>query len=404
MSRPERAVELYPGDMPATYSQDAAASLQLENPSPYGRAGAVVTRWAPVAKSSGLDGTHVRVSIRGDRLRAQVDPIVPGDPSRDELAFIVDRPLGAGPESYGQSCGEVSINEGTLDDRFGGKIDQLATGVKLTNNRIEVWINTAITGEAPNLKCFGGAVTNILMFRHNDRPFDLMDGIASSNRLLGYAQKRLQIDRIRLMQPAWSPEQHHDHSLHDRAWTTVAVGAGPARCWATLRSEPFDYQTLDMSEQVVRRYTCTVYRLFSLFYDEDTVHEQTWVAGVPASGGTTVDLSFRPRYFMMTDLGPVPETFRYPDHSGWFVIAAKVPPFHGFTFASNTPIGPLWIPPLDWPDRDLLLERAFHWELDATRLAHCVYRFGFGEVSSLSDAAGWMWYTRTFKPLRASLA
>jgi hypothetical protein len=390
-------------DMAEVYAQPARARLKVFNPSSdKRRQGLVVTDWEPIAAASGVAPERVKLFAMDQHVRAQVDHLVPGDPSKDRLAFLIEQPMNIG-DDYGSPSALVNVGDADPDTRFGAKAELFPTGAKLYNDRIEVWVNTSTDREESKYQCFGGAITNVLRFRTDDQPFELLDGIAAASRLLGHCDKRLQVDRVRLMSPPWEPaddKAFQELAFHDMPWNGLAKCEGPARACVTLASAPFPYETSTPGGKPIKA-ECTVYRVISINFGDDVVYEEIWVEA-KLDGGVKTDLYFTVRYFMMTDLGPEPAIFRYPSVSGWFAIASEVMALHGYGFASNCGAGALWTPPMDWPDEDLK-DRAFAWEVGAAKRIRAAHVFTFGRRQEIADAAGAAWFG-IFKPLTGSLA
>jgi len=391
-------------NMADVFTQPAKAHLKVFNPSPdRRRQGLVVTNWNPIAAASGVPPERLNVFAGGHRLRAQVDHLVPGDSSRDQLAILIDQPLNTG-DDYGSPQAYVNVKEDDPDTREDANAELFENGAKLWNDRIEVWIHTAVDRLGSQFRCFGGAITSVLRYRQDQRPFDSLDGIAAAQNFLGHVDKRLQVDRVRLARPVWDKDDEPviEAQLHNKPWPAIAMSKGPARACVTLASQPIPFKTTTPGGAPIEC-TCTVYRVISLNFGEDVVHEEMWVEGV-FGDGTKADLNFTSRYFMFTDLGPLPVIFRYPSVSGWFALAAEVLSFHGYGFASNSGAGPLWTPPMDWPAEAVLMrDRAFAWELDATKRVRATHVFRFGPRERIADAAGAAWF-EIFKPLTGNLA
>ena len=394
----------FPDGLPMSevWAEPANAKLKVFNPSPdRRRQGVVATEWTPIARKSRVPADRLRVFAGWRHIRAQVDRLVPGDPSRDELALLIDQPLSPG-DHYASPSAYVNIVDDDPDTRDGAKAELYPTGAKLYNDRGEVWVNTSIDRFGSPYVCFGGAITSVLEYRVDDRPFELLDGIAAACSLIGHPDKRLQVDRVRLVRPPWdkSDEPSVEVKLHNTPWTAIAKSEGPVRACVTLASQPFTYKTTTPKGDPI---SCeyTVFRVVSLNAGELVVHEDMWVEG-KFGDGTKTDLNFTSRYFMMTNLGPEPVIFRYPSVAGWFVIASEAIAFHGYGFASNCGAGPLWTPPMDWPDDDMK-DRAFAWELNETKRVRAAHLFSFGRHERIADSAGAAWFD-IYQPLTAKLA
>jgi hypothetical protein len=379
-----------------------SVKLTLRNPSPYGRAGLIVTPWQPVSDLLG-GPSHVGVfrDYDGTRvpLTAQIDRLDPSDPSRDELVFALDHDASRGDDDYTSDCGAIVVEPAAPQQvPTGPRVNALYDGVQFTNQRLRAWLNTSTTHDSNDNPWFGGAMASI---RWDDQ--ELLDPIADD---LGFEhdpdKRSLQIDRIHLVRAPWDETGSFDWFLFDKPWRTVAVNEGPLRATATIVSWPFDFKCRDV-DQDERTFKCTVHRALSIFNDSDVITEKLWVRADADGPTPAVDLWFSARYFMLVNLSLETIQFRYPDHPGWFAMVAEGRPRHGYAFATDAYAGPIWHPPLEHKDPDTA-HRAYSWELGATREANSAHIFRRDTTTQrLTDAIGWTWYDLVFKPLRATI-
>ena len=393
--------------------------LTLHNPSPYERGGIVVTPFASIAERMGgwPDGVrvfHERWGMERLELVAQLDRLVPGDRSRDQLVFALAVPLpGAKTDDYSEISGFVTVEPAAAPavTPGGPSAEPFPTGVKLMSGSLNVFLNTAAhhDDDRQRDRWFGGAVTSVQV-----DGFEMLDSLAAFFRMPHHPDKRaMQLDRVHIVRPPWDRDVSFDAKLYDKHWRCVngvpsgkgepsrTTASGPLRATATIASTEFQFTCRDV-DQNERAFACTVYRAVSVFRDRDIIGEHVWVSAVPDGGGDPADLWFSARYFMMVQLALRPITFRYPNHPGWFALNSTELPHNGYAFATDANAGPIWSPPLDYADEHTV-HRAYAWELGATRCARTFHLFrNHTSPQALTDVAGWTWYDLAYKPIIAA--
>lgn len=391
--------------------------LTVFNPSPYKRGGIVVTQFKPIAERMGgyPDGVRVFREVSQSQrveLQAQLDRLVLDDRSRDQLVFALDEPLPIGKDDYSKISAFVTVEPASAPAPPAAgdpTAEPFGNGVKFLTGPLNVWLNTAANRNRADDNWFGGAVATVQV---ND--FELLDALAAFFGRSHHQEKRaMQLDRVHLVRPPWDKDGSVDENLFDKPWRCVnairpdsalpsrTAATGPLRATATIVSKEFDFACKDI-DQHERVFTCSVYRAISVFRDRDLIGEQIWVNGIIEGSDDSADLWFCPRFFMMMQLALRPITFRYPDHPGWFALSSPELPHNGYAFATDANAGPIWNPPLDYPDRDTA-HRAYSWELGATRYARAFHIFRRDtNPQALSDAAGWAWYELAYRPIIAA--
>lgn len=382
-------------------------TLDLLNPSPYKRRGHVITPWRPIAEKAGAprDTFAPRVELKNSEgkwvpVRAQVDRLDKNDSSRDQLVLALSDLIDPGDEDYGTPGSQARVYTGEKGDTAGPFAEQLATGITLLNERLELWINTSEGRLGAEHAVFGGAVTSVQLHK-----WEMLDAFNRFRPDSHHPYKRcMQIDRIHMVRPPWDKQRSFNVYPATSHWEPVYVAHGAVRAIAVIASAPFAYECVD-ADGTPRTFDCRLHRSISLFEYADWVTDEMWLEGTPRGGGDPVLFWFSPRYFMLMELSLHPHIFRYPNHPGWFAItsSADVDPKQGYAFSTDAQAGPIWNPPLEYPDRDTE-HRAFSWELAPTRSAHSIHLFRLGTTpKDLADAAGYRWYDLAYKPIRAKL-
>ncbi|HEV7921738.1 MAG TPA: hypothetical protein VGR02_13195 [Thermoanaerobaculia bacterium] len=388
--------------MTASATPSGRVELTLRNPSPYTRGGPIVAPWQPVAAAGSLRSGTARVFYDGMGVPTQVDRLDPDDSSRDQLVFSVDERVEKSEEDdYRAPCGTVAVHEGPQAAQGSAWVEVHPTGVKLGNGTLQLWVNTSAASPREDHRddhWFGGAVTSVQL-----HGMEMLDAHGAAGGYHHHPDIRcMQVDRVHLVRPPWNVEGSEDVYLHNRNWRTVSAHAGAVRATAVIASDPFRYSWKD-TDGKPRIFDCAVYRAISLYPDVDWVGEEIWVKATPGGEGRPAHFWFVPRYFMMSNMSAYPDKFRYPDHPGWFVITSPAEPRQGYGFATDSMAGPLWHPPLDYP-QGRTRHRSFSWELGATRFAHSVHIFRQSTTPrEISDAIGLLWYKQVYKPMRATL-
>jgi hypothetical protein len=394
-------------------------TLTLRNPSPYGRRGFVIRQWQPVTKELGVRARSARVAREvtpGDPrtalvpLAAQVDRLDPRDRFHDQLVFKLDRAIPAGDEHYRSISGKVQITAADANEPpAGATVERFYTGVKLRNQHLEVWLNTAANKHRSDDLFYGGAVTSVVLQNQEftGRRYDIeaLDAItARGGAFPPHPEARaMQIDKVHLVRPPWDDRRSVDFFPFKEPWRIVATSSGPVRALVTIMSAPFEFRSREF-EGPDRVFRCNVYRAVSLYDDADWIADEIWVKARELSSGKSQRLWFTARYFMMVHFTDEKWTFRYPDHPGWFAIDQKGDPWLGYAFATDAMSGAIWNPPLDYRDPETEV-RAYSWDLGTTRTAHCFHKFRCKtDPLQMGHEAGWMWYDLAFKRIRATLA
>ena len=377
--------------------------LALYNPSEYPRGGMVVTAWAPIARQLGVPRSAlVEVTVQGDPepCDTQVDILDPADPEQDQLVFKLRKNLNPGDPNYAIPTAWATVTTTSVYPGNGGVwADSYPNGVKLGNQRMHIWLNTAVTRHAGE-DWYGGAITSVQL-----RQFEILDAVAADIDQTPHPQIRCaQIDRIHLVRPPWDEDGSIDVFVFNKPWMAFwqTISRGPVRVTVTIESASDRYEFKDV-DSTKRVFTCSVFRAISIYADRDDIHEEVWVKAKSEHGDAPLYLWFSPRYFMLMQLTKKRTTFRYPNHDGWFAVNAPKRPHHGFGFATDSHAGPLWNPPLEYTDEHTR-HWAYVWELGATRRARSVSLFHRKTTpQELTDAIGWTWYDRLYRPLRAKV-
>jgi hypothetical protein len=399
-------------------------TLTLRNPSPVPRQGFVVRDWHRVSKALGVRARGAIVERELDPgnpststvpLLAQIDRLDPRDRRHDQLVFKLDENMRPGDEHYGTDCGTVRVRCAKENDPpVGVSFNRKFTGVTLTNQHLELWLNTDAVKypHKPNDSFYGGAVTSVILQREAFPPFtsrlESVDAIQSRAGMPPHPEARaMQLDRIHLVRPPWDDRHSVDFFPYKYHWTIVSVSAGPVRAVATIMSQPFDFRCKDI-DGTDHLFRCNVYRALSLYDGADWMGDEVWVKARDAGSGRSQRLWFTGRFFMMVQFTDELEIFRYPDHPGWFCITPKhqptAHPHLGYAFATDAMAGAIWNPPLDYHDKETR-HRAFSWELGTSRAAHCVHKFRCRTTRlEIGHDAGSLWYDLAFKRIRATLA
>lgn len=356
---------------------DGEQRFVVSNPAPVARAGVLVARW-----EGGRSAGGVTVFDEDLVLPAQLDSIDFADPSRDEVAFRLTRPIPPNGERVVRIVPSAPVESSPV----GVKV--LPMGVRLESGGLAIWLQ--LHPVLPHGSWFGGAATSVELDHH-----EMLDAsVAKFGWLAHDPEKRaMQLDRIRLFADGGPSTEV---SLFDKPWRVAGMSAGPVRGGVTIVSPPFRYRTADNQER-----ECRIYRRLSLWADAEVVHDRLWLQ--PADGSTPPP-EFAAGYFMMADLGIYPEILRHPPAvSDWFVVAANVEPNQGYGFATNARVGAVSNPPAGHPNPQNE-HRAFSWELGASSYVQSLHLFRLGVTSGrLGDEAGKQWYDVIFKPLRATL-
>lgn len=394
--------------------------LTLRNPSPYARQGFVVRQWQSVAKALGVRARGATVSREVDPrdektavvpLLAQVDRLDPRDRFHDQLVFKLDAPLGPGDEHYQTDSGKVRVAAAKSNPpAAGATATRFFTGVKFNNQHLEVWLNTDAVKykHKPKDSFYGGAVTSVILQNQDFPPLvhnlEALDAVTVRGGVFPpHPEARaMQIDRIHLVRPPWDDRRSVDFYPFKEHWKIVSVSEGPVRAVATIMSAPFEFRCKDIdgTDHVFR---CNLYRTVSLYDDADWIGDEFWVKARSLSTGRSQRLWFTARFFMMVHFTDQAQTFRYPDHPGWFCINQPDDPWLGYGFATDAIAGAIWNPPLDYRDGQTR-HRAYSWELGTSQTAHCFHLFRCKtDRLEMGHRAGWLWYDLAFKRIRATL-
>jgi LmbE family N-acetylglucosaminyl deacetylase len=415
--------------MPSPEEETNYVTLTLHNPSPYPRGGFVVRAWEPIAKLLGGNPKHARVYRELDpsdpntklkRLDAQVDELDPDDPDRTQLVFELDGDIGPGHPDYISNNGVVRVMAGdSPQPRRTAEVEKPQfSGIKLRNEHLEFWINTAQwRDEGAEQKHYAGAVTYVNLFKDyfDDHPVisrNRLDALDAERSQITWdrdpEQRAMQIDRIHLVRPPWDERGSFDVFPYQSHWSARSTSQGPVRATATIVSEPFDYSCADLSGNE-RLLECRMYRSLSLYSGEEIIGDTIWIKAVDkktkkaATPPKPQRIWFTAGLFMMVNFTKDLGFFRYPNHPGWFTIYSKTDPNQGYAFATDARTTALWTPPLDYPVEDKK-HRAFSWEIGPARVAHCFHAFRMRTTEqAITDYAGLMWYTLAFKRIRATL-
>jgi hypothetical protein len=398
-------------------------TLTLRNPSPYARGGVVVRAWQPIAQLLGRNTRSASVlrelqpgepDTKLRPLGAQVDVLDPDDPERTQLAFALDGVIGRGDEHYVTPNGRVRVRAGGEEPATGTATVEVDSdyGVKLRNEYLELWVNTAKKRHPEVLEDFhAGSVSYVTLFRHphRDHPvfsknrFDALDGERSMVTWdRDPEQRAMQIDRVHLVRPPWDERGSLDAFPYMNAWTVKHASQGPVRAIVTIASAPFEFDCKDVdgSERVMN---CTIFRALSIYSGEEFIGDEIWVKAVDTKTKKARRVWFTAGYFMRVNLTADRDFFRYPDHPGWFMISSLNDPYHGYAFATDARASTIWSPPLDYPHRGAG-HAAYAWEIGPTRVAHNFHAFRAPtDRRELSALAGAMWYHLAFKRIRATL-
>ncbi len=407
-------------------------SLHLYNPSPYWRGGYVTTPWQPILRETGIPPERV-VVLDGARRRlaTQVHRVDPADPSRDVLLFRLEDEIAPGFEDYSAATAVVSVGE-----RDGGGGGPLPGEAPLGESRCGV--RSDELHEAPYLWFDNGVMA--LKFELSAAPFPQLGGwyagSASSvmlneggqgepkykevldalvGEILGHDMEKrcMQVDRLDLSMPAWSPETGLRVELFGRPYEVISRSSGDVRESACVASSPFEYRYADPLSREERTLTCRLYRVLSLYRGADFVVDELSVRGTHegAAGAGPVGLYFTARFFTYMDLGygidfatgaesPPLRQFRIDD---WFGLRCDAAPFQGYGFATSAHVTEINNPHPGYPDAGNS-RKSVSFTLGHAREATCLHLFTLGDGPPVEHRAGLAWYEHVFRPLRAKIA
>lgn len=394
--------------------------IQLFNPSPYRRGGAVTIPWPGL-----LDRVKNRPPLVEDAsktaLRAQVDRPLPDRPERDSLSLLLaDDEL---PARFDEDVSDASATvhldldrsppEGWSEDLPGSpRAEATGNGVRLVNERLTVWFNLSavLDPHRPEDAWYAGAATSIQL-----RGVEILD--SNEHPLWHHLEKRaLQVATIEL--PAGGGLSL-TMPLFDRDYELLATGSGPVRCWLTAASAAFPYPVLGSDGRRLSSRACRLIRILSLYagadhLDEELFLEETGGSGAEVDGG----LEFVARYFSFLHIGPFTVS-QFPGVPDWFALSARMRPFHGYGFATNLHAEAVASPDPGYPLVDRR-HQTLSWRLFPGRWAFCVHAFtrfvpedretglpwDQAEVQNreaarraAEDRAGRLWYEAVYKPL-----
>ncbi|HEU4560777.1 MAG TPA: hypothetical protein VFS20_23195 [Longimicrobium sp.] len=385
-------------------SASSPLKLCVRNPSPYPRAGAVVTGWEPIAARGLAPGSLVVRDENKRELAAQVDLIDPADPARASLAFVLEDSAKPGQEDYGGPASTfVTLEAGSAQQRpDAASVHHAGTGVRLCNSRIEVFISL---GPHDGQPYFAGAATSVVV-DVRDQPhimrdrLEILDAHRGLITILGHdPEKRcMQIDRLRIALPLCD-----DVDLFSRPYELVSSSAGPVHATATIATDKFTVCYVDpLSQRPVVLDECRLYRVFRLFADSACVVEQLYLTA-KHDAKRTAPLHFSARYFARMDMGLYPTIIHRPHVPDWLAISCESSPHMGYGFATSAHSDPVLNPHPWFPGSPEEKLRCFSWELGVSSNVTCVHLFAFCSPGELEDRTGQAWYTVVFKPLAATL-
>ena len=388
--------------------------LSIFNPSPYRRGGHVTAPWQPIQEKTGIDPKRIVLLNASDQpLPVQVDCPDESDPSHDTLSFsLPPESIPPGREDYSlPSPVLLRLEEGSPVECSVGESQIYVHNLSTTRDRVEFW----------NEKLF--VSLSLLLYR----PYEGKNwyvGSADSVRLDGKeildafrddvpfehdSEKRcMQVDRLRLWNPAWEDCPFQDVSLFDRPYRLVSQCTGPVRAAVTIAA-PFHYDYLDPFTRQQKTLECEFYRVISCYVGVDYVLEELYVKGRwpekkggKKSGTMAINLCFSARYFANMDMGFMPEIYRFEQVPDWFAVGE--PRGHalerhpGYGFATDVHTASFTHPHPGYPDAQRAW-RTFSWCISPSKNAKCLHVFMRGQPAGFDSVAGHRWYEHIFKPL-----
>lgn len=385
--------------------------LQIYNPSDYARTGFVTIPWQIVGEKTGIQPEEVTLygASKETPLLAQVDDIDPSDPTRKTLVFMLDEEVPPGPDDYFCPSASVSVQRGEQrasavpDLEVKRAEDDRVIAVALSNERLRVAFSL-IPSPADDLgHWYSGSAPAVQLDGK-----EMLDLFSAPFPELHDREKRcMQIEQIRVWNPAWEESAYREIALFDKPFELISECVGPVRTSITVASEAFDYDFADLYAHEKRSLRCQLYRIISLYTDADFVMEELFVKakreGDTANPQATT-LNFIARYFSYIGLGFLPEIYRFPNIPDWFALGQPNgdlrEPHPGYGFATDVHTGPIAHPHPGFHDPEESY-KSFSWELMPAKRATCLHLFMHGQPGGFDSRIGHHWYEHVYKPLRA---
>lgn len=383
--------------------------LTVSNPSDYWRFGHVTLPWQALEQEFKIPPEEIILRYlrypSDDPLTIQIDDVDPEDPSRKTLSFFLNRAIPPGTVDYSTASTFIKAERGSSNIK---EIDQpclvasvpgadgRVRGVKLTNNRLNIWLNLVPAPEEDQRNWYAGAATSVLLDGK-----EILDLFRETLWFEHDQEKRcMQIDLLRL--PSIDGDSNIDQSfcLFNQPWQLVYQNSGAVRAVVTIASPTCKY-----GDRV-----CQLYRTISLYAGADYVIEELFIKGSSRTEQETnqdsqemKNLDFKARYFAHMDMGLDAKIHRFfvPD---WFAVGSDWAPNPGYGFATDVHAGPVasffadeYLP--DPPDK----YKRFSWELLSGNPAKCLHLFMQGQKGDFDSRIGKAWYEHIYKPLKSEI-
>ena len=391
----------------------ASYELLVLNPSKVPRKGHISVPWQPIHAVTKIAPNELQMKQLGKIIPFQIDNIDPNDPSQQVLVFSLAGEIEPGDDNYSAVSGRVSLEQGesTSSHEHAPKLVVCSNGegdprgVKLINNRLNIFLNLTPELEPYLPKCYAGAITS---FQLDSK--EMLDAFCSATDepffyMYHDPEKRLQLASIRLWSPAWENHPFQQVHLFNRSYQLLSTSTGPVRACVTIASEPFEYPYMVPFAENKYYLECRLYRTLSVYEDSDYLLEELWVKG-QLSNNKSVDLHFEPHYFSNMDIGIDPKQYRFREIPDWFAVGypfdREEAPHPGFGFATDVHTASLNYPDPNFPNRAKDY-RTFSWSLQPSKAAKCLSFFMWGHPAGFDDQTGRYWHDFIYKPLRAKL-
>lgn len=293
----------------------------------------------------------------------------------------------------------IDPRKGDQPDGFNTSWDETRKvyGVKLRNDRVEIYISLVAHPRFYTGTNYAGAVTSILL---KDAPRGRPD--SPDNMLCPFEEcpEKLwgQLRKVVFFPPPWQMEWFYERSLLelDKEYELIYANNGLMRALITLRSGPFtiQYSGAPFFKPGQLELNCHLYRIIHVFPEQPFYTEELFVLtenGYP--------LSFRPYYYskLHHPAGFKTDFARFETTPDYFAIWKHFIPrqYYGYGFASDAHIRGIE-----------LNENEIRWRLPLSYHQRCIHYFMFEDFSNreyqpdLFHAVGhFAWYERVFKPL-----